>query len=139
MVEKREHWVPRIGRVKAGLLILFVFNKENKLIYKKGIVKNQDIDATDGLNTISYSVNHDANNNFLQLVMAEEGKSTTLNQIRFMEIDYVNAKIRRDFKLSNPEKLVISRPFTLFKNNMIYFVGKKGLLAKKTYLVKYKL
>jgi hypothetical protein len=139
MVEKRENWTPRIGRVKAGILLIYVFNKDNKLIYKKGVVKNQDIDATDGLNTISYSVNHNESNGLLQFVMAKEGRSTTLNQIRFIEIDYLNNKVNRDYNLSNPDKLVLSRPFTLFKDDTLYFVGKKGLLAKKTYFVKYKL
>jgi len=139
MVEKKENWVPRIGRVKAGVLLIFVFDKDNHLIYKKGIIKNQDIDATDGLNTVSYVANPDLKNGVLQLVMSQEGKSTTLNQIRFLTIDYQNAKIEQDYLLDNPEKLVLSRSFVLFKKNIMYFVGKKGLLGKKTYLVKYKL
>jgi hypothetical protein len=139
MVEKRENWTPRIGRVKAGTLILFVFDKDNNFIYKKGIIKNQDIDATDGLNTVSYSVNHLSDEGVLQLILAEEGKSTTLNQIRFLEIDYVNGKVTKELKLDNPDKLIISRPYTLFKGDILYFVGKKGLFSKKTYLIKYKL
>ncbi len=139
MVEELENWIPRIGRVKAGTLILFVFDKNNKLIYKQGIIKNQDIDATDGLNTISYSVNHHPDHGLLQLIMAEGSNSTLLNHIRFIEIDYVNGVVNRNERLDNPNKLTVSRPFTLFKDGMVYFVGKKGLFGKKSFFVKYKL
>ena len=139
MVEQKENWQPKIGRIKAGVLLFFVFDKDNKLIYKEGIVKNQDIDATDGLNTVSYTVNHNDEQNRVQIVMSEEGKSTSLNQIRFMEIDYVAGRVSKDYLLDNPNKLILSRPYILFKDDILYFVGKKGMLSKKTYFVKYKL
>lgn len=138
-VERQDGWIPKIGRIKAGALIMFVFDKDNKFIYKYGLVKNQDIDATDGLNTISYTANHLSEEGILQLVMAEEGGSTTLNQIRFMELDYVRGEVKKDYKLNNPEKLVMIRPFTLFKDGHMYFVGKKGVFGKKSFFVKYKL
>lgn len=71
--------------------------------------------------------------------MAEEGKSTTLNQIRFVELDYVKGEVKRELVLDNPNRLIISRPYTLFKDDVMYFVGKKGVFGKKTYFIKYKL
>jgi len=137
-VEKPKVWNPIMGRVKAGMLMLWVFDKNNKLIYKHGFLKNQDIDATDGLNTISYK-HQLLPEGRIRFVMAAEGKSNALNQIRIKEIDYNNNKILRDEYLSNPDKLVITRPFTSMKDDVLFYVGRKGILGKKTYLVKYKL
>jgi hypothetical protein len=137
-VEKNQLWNPMMGRVKAGVILIWIFDKDNKLIYKEGLLKNQDIDATDGLNTVSYKVELLLNNR-IRFILTEEGKGNILNQIRIKEIDYLNGAMYRSELLNNPQKLVLTRPYTLIRENVLYFVGRKGLFGNKTYLVKYKL
>ena len=113
------------------------FNKDNKLLSLHNFLKNQDIDATDGLNTISYYlIPRDSS---FEIVMSHARHGGTLNEIQFIHFDYINDKVLDDKFMENPEKLVLTRPYMVNEENILYFVGRKGVLGKKTFLVKYKL
>ncbi len=136
-VEDISKWTPKDGRVKGGNIIAVAFDKDNKLLSLHNFVKNQEIDATDGLNTISYFLIK--GDNTLKLLMSRSSKGGTLNEIELIHFDYINDQVISQKNLDNPEKLVLTRPYISYKNNTIFFVGRKGILGKKTYLVKYKL
>ncbi len=136
-VEDLDWWFPKEGRVKGGNIIVMAFDKDNKLLSLHNFLKSQEIDATDGLNTISYYLIQ--RERTFELVMSHTRNGGTLNELQFIHFDYVNDKVISEQYLDNPEKLVLTRPYMVNEENTLYFVGRKGLLGKKTFLVKYNL
>ena len=136
-VEDIGNWSPQEGRLKAGNLLVVAFDKENKLLSLHNFLKNQEIDATDGLNTVSYYLIHKGST--LQLIMSHARNGGALNEIQHINFDYVNDKLISKRLLNNPDRLVLTRSYITHEDNNLYFVGRKGVLGSKTFLVKYKL
>lgn len=134
-------WKPRNANVIAGNILLFEFTNEGKLMWEKHILKHQLSSVQFGLTESSFNINFD-HSNHLRLMYTSQNKAGFMNKIRYLNINELTGEIEKDIILENPLKLTLLRNFTLWTEEndktLLFFVGKKGLSLKKTYLNRYK-
>lgn len=143
-IEDKNHWVPHAGEVKTGTLLMFSFDKEHNLKWDNYIVKDQKTGIVDGINSISYIVDNTLDNKF-RFVYATKPTNTSIlhNQINLLEIDKEDGHFLKEDLIENPLKLSLSRPYSFFDDykdqHRFIFVGRKGLIGKKTFISSIKL
>lgn len=126
------------GHVNAEGIIIVKLNPTGSLAWQNYIPKNQIYPALDGLNTISYSLNEDIKE--LRMIYAYgHSMDGVIHDIRYVTIDKETGLISKNTDLGNKEKLALVKDFTIWGDDEMIIVGKKGLLGKKSLIIKYKL
>lgn len=135
-VEDIKSWQTELAKVRTGTMLIFQFDENKNLLWSDFIIKNQITDITDGLNTVSYSVDRTSAEK-IRVFYSDKGKGLLLNNVKLVEIDKLSGEITKNVEVENPDKLVFLRPFTIWHKDHFLSVGRKGLIGNKTFLVKY--
>jgi len=127
-----KNWQERVGKVHAESVVMFAFNKNDELLWENYYAKNQVNDISAGINSSSYCMNISEEGK-VRMVFANSDNSTGVyNQMHYVEWDELSGSKVKDLALSNDEGLTLLRNYTLWWENKLVLVGKKGLLGKKT-------
>ena len=124
-----------IGSVATGPLLFVFFDKGGNVKWAKERLKYQKVSHTDGLNSASTLVN--VYSDRVECVYANTPKGLFLNQLHYFKIDFINGEMSDDKMFLNQERLVIARPYCGWRpgeQGGFIFVGKKGLLGKKSFI-----
>lgn len=126
------------GHVHTEGLIAVRFNPDGSVVWQKYIPKSQVYPVSDGLNTVSFSL--DETGKELRILYAYSASMDGLNRdIKYVSIDKNTGKILANTDVENGNKLTLVKDFTIWHKDSFLIVGKKGLMGKKSMLVKYKL
>lgn len=126
------------AHIKAEGIIIMAFNPDGTLKWDNFIAKNQVFPAMDGLNTISFITN--LVNNEIRILYAEsEHMDASFNHLRLVILDSNTGAIKKNNLLPNEEKLSLVKDFTVWYDDSMILVGKKGLMGKKSSIIRYKL
>jgi len=134
------HKVEISGHVQAEGVIIFQFKTDGDLKWVHYIPKNQVYAASDGLNTISFTMDKTSASEFRILYATSENLDSFISSIGYITINKLDGKRKLDTKLPTNEKLLYVREYTTwFDENTFIIVGKKGIIGKSSSIVKYKL
>lgn len=129
--------VPKMGQVVTSTLIFSKFDDYFTPLWTTYLSKYQSSDLSHGLNNSSYLLNF--NNSGLQTFFyATSRKGVFLNELNVVKLA-PDGEFSKKNILSNEESLTPVLPYCFYKNSSLIFVGKKGLLGKKTFITKYNL
>lgn len=135
--EKIENWAFFPARVNTNTAIIWALDSNLDEKWRYFVVKKQSTGAIDGTNTTSIFTAHTPKKT--QILYALSPKQILFNQIHHIEIDNETGKEVINENLENPLKLSLSRVYCfLNKNNEVVWVGRKGLVGKKTFIQKIK-
>jgi len=132
-VEEKTTWFPEEAQVRCGTLILFKVNEDRSLAWVNFIVKQQLTDVSDGLNTVSYRVSQHAYDNAIDVLYAESTNGIVMNKLKLVQISSLG-EIGEVKEIENPNKLVLLRSYFIDQEEGIVWVGKKGVLGKKSFI-----
>jgi hypothetical protein len=134
------HQVPFEGHVQAESILMLSFNSEGQLGWSFYEPKNQVYPSSDGLNTISFVLDEMQKDQLRILYAYSEGLDASMHHFKFIALDKKTGQILKETLLPNQDKLVLVRDYTLWPAaDQLIIVGRKGLLGKTSFIVKYKL
>jgi len=135
----KSHKVEFTGHVQAETIMMFAFDKNTDTKWTNFIYKTQIYPASDGLNTISFVMDHNHPSDLRILYASSENMDGSLRSLNLVSINKESGAVKTT-SLPNDSKLTLVKDYTLFtEDNSIVIVGKKGLLGKASIIVKYKL
>jgi hypothetical protein len=133
------HKVEINGHVQAEGIIIFNFGKDGVLDWVQYIPKNQVYSASDGLNTISYTIDKSGKGLYKLMYASSANLDSFMNTINFVAFEKSSGKKVIDTKLPNDDKILFVREYTVWNDDGTFIiVGKKGLLGKSSSILKYK-
>lgn len=134
-----KNWMAKLGKVHVESVIMLAFNKDDQLLWENYYAKNQVNDITGGSLYASYSMDISDEGKIRMLYASSDNATGVYNQLRYVEWDELSGSKVKDLSLANEEGLVLLRNYTLWWENKLVLVGKKGLLGKKTMVHTYDL
>ena len=134
-----KNWMAKLGKVHVESIILVAFNKEDELLWENYYAKNQVNDITGGALYASFSMDISDEGKVRMLYASSDNATGVYNQLRYVEWDELSGSKVKDLALANEEGLTLLRNYTLWWENKLIVVGKKGLLGKKTMVHTYDL
>ncbi len=140
-VYRESNWTPKTGNVRTGTMIFFAFNAAEELMWENYLIKDQQIDISDGLSTISANIDNTLDGQ-VRVIYAKPNNAGILNQIQAVVFDDFTGEKLRDVELPNDDKLALVTGYTVwfdnfnedfeYQNSLLTVVGRKGLTGKKT-------
>lgn len=127
-----KNWMVKLGKVHVESVILLAFNKNDELLWENYYAKNQVNDITGGVLFASYSIDISDEGKIRMLYASSDNATGVYNQLRYVEWDELSGSKVKDLALTNNDGLVFMRSYTVWWENKLILVGKKGLLGKKT-------
>jgi hypothetical protein len=134
-----KNWMAKLGKVHIESVIILAFNKNDELLWENYYAKNQVNDITGGTLSASYSLDISDEGKIRMLYASSDNATGVYNQLRYVEWDELSGSKVKDLALANDEGLILLRNYTLWWENKLILVGKKGLLGKKTMIHAYDL
>lgn len=128
-----KNWQEKLGKVHAESVVLYAFNKNDELLWENYFAKNQVNDISGGIISSSYSMNISEEGKVRMLYASSDNATGVYNQLKYVEWDELSGNKVKDIALSNVEGITLLRNYSLWWENKLFLVGKKGLLGKKTY------
>lgn len=133
-----KNWIERSCKVNTEGIILISFNKNEELLWENFYLKSQVNDIGMGMLSSSYSV-YVTDEGKIRMVFNSYDTPGIYNTINYVEWDELTGMKTKEFKLPNPEGLAYLRGYTVWWENQVVTLGRKGLLGKKTSLSLYEL
>jgi hypothetical protein len=125
------------GHLSAEGIIVLLFNPDQTLKWAKYVSKNQVFPALDGLNTVSFVIDN-LSDDIRLMYATSENMDANLHNLNYFRISRTNGQIVQQTLLPNEDKLTLVRDYTVWYPDGVVVVGKKGLLGKKSSIVRYK-
>jgi hypothetical protein len=134
-----KNWVLKLGKVHIESVVVLAFNKNDQLLWENYFAKNQVNDISGGILYASYSMDISDAGKIRMLYASSDNATGVYNLLRYVEWDELSGNKVKDLSLDNTDGLLLLRNYTLWWENKLILVGKKGLLGKKTMAVTYDL
>jgi hypothetical protein len=131
--------VLKLGKVHIESVVVLAFNKNDQLLWENYFAKNQVNDISGGILYASYSMDISDAGKIRMLYASSDNATGVYNLLRYVEWDELSGNKVKDLSLDNTDGLLLLRNYTLWWENKLILVGKKGVLGKKTLAVTYDL
>jgi hypothetical protein len=128
-----KNWQEKLGKVHAESVVLYAFNKKDELLWENYFAKNQVNDISGGITSSSYTMHVSDEGKVRMLYASSDNATGVYNQLKYVEWDELSGNKVKEISLENIEGLTLLRNYSLWWENKLFLVGKKGLLGKKTY------
>jgi hypothetical protein len=138
-VNDQSTWVEREVRINVEGVIFFSFNHDDEIMWENFYMKSQNADIVSGYSTASFSLDNSAENKIRMVYASSDNSAGIYTVINLVEWDEFNGNKLRDVPLQNDEKLTLIRQFSLWWEDKLVIVGRKGLLGKKSSINLYKI
>jgi len=132
-------WVPKDGKINTGGVMMFAFNKDNDIIWENFYLKSQLVNINTGLLTASFNFDNTAEGKLRIVFATSDNAAGTLNTLKFVEWDEYKGSRLKELTLQNDSKLSLLREYTIWWDDKLLVVGRKGLIGKKTEMNLYEL
>lgn len=134
--EQIEKWGYFPARVNSGTAIVWAVDSSLHLKWRSFIAKNQSTGAIDGLNTTSILTHH--KDKETHIVYTLSPKEIIFNELHYITINNDTGEEISNEIMKNPLKLSLARVYSFWtKKHDFVWVGKKGLVGRKTFIQKY--
>lgn len=134
----KSHKVELDGHIHTEGIILLAFDDKGARTWQNYIAKNQVYPAYDGMNSVSFIMENSPSKIKLLYAYSETGDALLYN----MNVIYLDKKTGKpvlEKQLPNNDKLVLMKDYTVWNDDSVIIVGKKGILGKASMIVRYKL
>ena len=138
-VNEQSDWVERDVRVNIEGVIFFSFNNEDEIMWENFYMKSQNTDIVSGFSTGSFSLDNTSENKIRMVYASSDNSAGLYTIINLVEWDEFNGNKLRDIPLQNDEKLTLIRQYTMWWEDKLVIVGRKGILGKKSSINLYKI
>jgi hypothetical protein len=138
-VNNPKNWAEKAVKVNTEGVLLFSFNKEDELLWENFYQKSQINDVLMGITGSSFSFNITDDGRLRMFYPSYENTSGIYHIINFVEWDELTGNKTKDLKAPNDEGISMLTDYTVWWEDRVMVVGKKGLLGKKSFMHLYKL
>jgi len=138
-VNDPQKWAEKTAKANTEGVMLFSFNKDDELIWENFYLKSQNVDVTNALTTTSFSFYETEESQLRMIYASSDNAAGILNVITYVEWDGVSGNKIKDIPLQNEEGLGLIRNYTIWWDDKLILVGRKGLLGKKSVIHLYKI
>jgi hypothetical protein len=138
-VNETTNWMEREVRINIEGIIFFSFNTEDEIMWENFYMKSQNTDVVSGYSTASFSLDNSSENKIRIVYASSDNSAGIYTVINLVEWDEFNGNKLKDIPLQNDEKLTLIRQYTLWWDDKLVIVGRKGLLGKKSSINRYKI
>ena len=134
-----KNWAEKTVKVNTEGVILFSFNKDDELLWENFYQKSQVNDVVMGTTGSSFAFNITDDGRIRMFYPSYESSSGIYNVINYVEWDELTGNKTKEMKAPNDEGVSMITDFTVWWEDQVVVVGRKGLLGKKSYINLYKL
>ncbi len=134
--EQIDKWAYFRARVHNATAIVWAIDSNLKLKWRYFVAKDQSTGVIDGVNTISILTHHAQKETHIAYSLSP--KQINFNELHYITIDNETGQETSNTIINNPLKLSFARVYSFWtRENKFVWVGKKGLVGKKTFIQKY--
>jgi len=134
-----KNWGEKMLKVNTEGVILFSFNKDDELLWENFYEKSQVNDVVMGITGSSFAFNITEDGRIRMFYPSYESSSGIYNIINYVEWDELTGSKTKEMKAPNDEGFSMITDFTVWWEDQVIVVGRKGLLGKKSFINLYKL
>ncbi|HXA01100.1 MAG TPA: hypothetical protein VNW99_03875 [Cytophagaceae bacterium] len=138
-INEHSNWMERDVRIHIEGVIFFSFNNEDEIMWENFYMKSQNTDIISGFSTGSFSLDNSSENTIRMVYASSDNSAGIYTVINLVEWDAFNGNKLRDIPLQNDEKLTLIRQYSLWWEDKLIIVGRKGMLGKKSSINLYKI
>ncbi len=138
-VNDPQKWQEKVAKVNTEGVILFSFNANDELMWENYYLKSQNVDVSNALVATSFSFYETEDSKLRMIYASSDNAAGILNVINYVEWDGMNGNKIKDIPLQNEEGLGLIRNYTIWWDDKLVLVGRKGLLGKKSIIHLYKI
>lgn len=138
-VNNPKNWNEKTVKVNTEGVILFSFNKDDELLWENFYQKSQVNDVVMGTTGSSFAFNITDDGRIRMFYPSYESSSGIYNIINYVEWDELTGNKTKEMKAPNDEGVSMITDYTVWWEDQVVVVGRKGLLGKKSYINLYKL
>jgi hypothetical protein len=138
-VNEQSSWLEKEVRINIEGVIFFSFNNEDQIMWENFYMKSQNTDKISGFSTGSFVLDNSSENKIRMVYASSDNSAGLYTVINLVEWDEFNGNKTRDVPLQNDEKLTLIRQYTLWWEDKLIVVGRKGMLGKKSSINLYKI
>lgn len=138
-VNNPKNWGDKAVKVNTEGVILFSFNKDDELLWENFYQKSQVNDAIMGTTGSSFSFNITDDGRLRMFYPSYESASGVYHLINYVEWDELTGNKTKDMKATNDDGLSMLTNYTVWWEDRVVVVGRKGLLGKKSLMHLYQL
>lgn len=138
-VNDPQKWLEKTAKVNTEGVILFSFNANDELMWENFYLKSQNVDASNALTTTSFSFFESEEGQLRMIYSSSDNAAGIFNVINYVEWDGISGNKMKDIPLQNEEGLGLIRNYTIWWDDKLVLVGRKGLLGKKSVIHLYKI
>ena len=138
-VNNPKNWVEKAVKVNTEGVLLFSFNKDDELLWENFYQKSQVNDVVMGMTASSFSFNVTDDGRLRMFYPSYENTSGIYNVINYIEWDELTGIKTKEMKAPNDEGVSMLKDYTVWWEDRVMVVGRKGLLGKKSFMHLYKL
>lgn len=138
-VNHPKNWSEKAVKVNTEGVILFSFNKDDELLWENFYQKSQVNDIVMGTTSSSFAFNITDDGRIRMFYPSYETSSGIYNIINYVEWDELTGNKTKEMKAPNEEGFSMITDYTVWWEDRVVVVGRKGLLGKKSFINLYKL
>ena len=127
------------GRVNTEAILMFSFNKDDEMLWENYYMKSQTNDISAGITISSFSMDITDDGRIRVFYPSSDNSAGTYNVINYVEWDELSGMKSKELRTPNEEGLSMLTDYTLWWQDRVVVVGRKGMLGKKSFINLYKL
>ncbi|HEX8548202.1 MAG TPA: hypothetical protein VF691_14670, partial [Cytophagaceae bacterium] len=138
-VNDYEKWGEKKAFVITGGILMVSFNANDELLWKNFHNKSQKADVSTGLISTSFVLDNSEQGRLRMLYTTSDSPTGIFNVIKYVVWDEITGEVLKDQTLPNEENIGLIRDYTMWWDNKLVLVGRKGLMGKKSFLHLYRI
>ncbi|HSZ24851.1 MAG TPA: hypothetical protein VK766_03990, partial [Cytophagaceae bacterium] len=138
-VNNPKNWVERVAKVNTEGIFLFSFNKDDELLWENFFQKSQGNDISMGITGSSFSFNIADDGRLRMFYPSYDNSAGIYNVINYVEWDELTGNKTKELKAPNDEGMSMIKDYTVWWEDAVIIVGRKGILGKKSFINLFKL
>jgi hypothetical protein len=138
-INNPKNWGEKTVKVNTEGIFLFSFNKDDELLWENFYEKSQVNDASMGMTGSSFAYDVTDDGRIRMFYPSYENSTGTYNIINYVEWDELTGNKTKEMKAPNDEGVSMITDYTVWWEDRVLVVGRKGILGKKSFMQLYKL
>ncbi len=134
-----KNWSEKAVKVNTEGIFLFSFNKDDELLWENFYQKSQVNEVVSGITCSSFAFNITDDGRLRMFFPSYESTSGIYNVINYVEWDELTGNKTKELKAPNDEGISMLTDYTVWWEDRVMVVGRKGVFGKKSFMHLYKL
>ena len=138
-VNNPKNWFERSVKVNTEGILLFSFNKDDELLWENFYQKSQVNDVVMGITASSFAFHVTDDGRLRMFYPSYESSGGVYNVINYIEWDELTGNKTKEMRAPNHEGISMLKDYTVWWEDRVVVIGRKGLFGKKSFMQLYKL